>query len=138
MEGVVSSPRFMPSVKVPMPGQSSLDGMNSSGKSDSTRKNVDPPTNSDRKICFLPFSPIGSHQPIQLDNGQWEFGIDVQGQMVKSAGPMMNKLGKGVDYPKFKRWASTFYDWITSHTHLSPEQLGPYSLWVVLRLSISE
>ena len=85
-----------------MPGQSSLDGTNSSGKSDSTCKNVDPPTNSDRKTHFSPFSPIGSCQTIQLDDGQWEFGMDLQGQMVKSAGPMMDKLGKGVDYPKFK------------------------------------
>ena len=128
----------MPSVRVPMPGQSSLDGTNSSGKSDSTRKNVDPPTNSDCKTCFLPSSSFGSHQPIQLDDGQWEFGMDVQGQMVKSAGPMIDKLGKGVDYPKFKQWTTAFYDWIASHTHLSPEQLGPYSLRVVLRLSISE
>ena len=111
----------MPSVRVPMPGQSSLDGTNSSGKSDSTRKNVDPPTNSDCKTCFLPSSSFGSHQPIQLDDGQWEFGMDVQGQMVKSAGPMIDKLGNRVDYPKFKQWAFTFYDWITSHTHLSPE-----------------
>ena len=60
-------------------------------------------------------------QLIQLDDGQWEFGVDVQGQMVKLAGPMIDKLGKGVNYPKFKLWISTFYDWIASHTHLSPE-----------------
>ena len=92
----------MPSVRVPMPRQSSLDSTNSSGKSDSTCKNVDPPTNSDCKTRFSPSSPVGSRQPIQLDDRQWEFGMDVQGQMMKSAGPMMDKLGKGVDYPKFK------------------------------------
>ena len=97
MKGVVSGPWVMPSVRVPMPGQSSLDGTKSSGKSDSTRKNIDLPTNSDRKTCFSPLSPIGSHQLIQLDDGRWEFGMDVQGQMVKLAGPMMDKLGKGVD-----------------------------------------
>ena len=102
MEGVVSSPRFMPSVKVPMPGQSSLDSTNSSGKSDSTRKNVDQPTNSDCKTRFSPSSPVGSRQLIQLDDGRWEFSMDVQGQMVKLAGPMMFRLGKEVNYPKFK------------------------------------
>ena len=102
MKGAVSRPRVMLSVRVPMPGQSSLDGTNSSGKSDSTHKNVNPPTNSDCKTCFSPSSLIGSCQSIQLDNGRWEFGMDVQGQMVKSAGPMMDKLGKGVDYPKCK------------------------------------
>ena len=111
----------MTPVGVPMPGQSSLDGTNSSGKSDSTHKNVDPPTNSDHKTCFSPSSPVGSRQPVQLDNRQWEFGMDVQGQMVKSAGPMMDKLGKGVDYPKFRLWTSASYNWIASHTHLSPE-----------------
>ena len=102
MKGEVSRPRVMLSVRVPMPGQSSLDDTNSSGKSDITCKNINPPTNSDRKPRFSPSSPIGSRQPIQLDDGRWEFGMDVQGQMVKSVGPMMNKLGKGVDYPKFK------------------------------------
>ena len=100
MKGVVSGPQVMPSVRVPMQGQASLDGTNSSGKSDSTRKNVDPPTNSDCKTHFTPSELVGSHQSIQLDIGRWEFGMDVQGQMVKSAGPMMDKLGKGVNYPK--------------------------------------
>ena len=118
-----------------MPGQSSFYGTNRSSKSDSTHKNVDPPTNSDCKTHFSPSPPVDSHQPIQVDNGSWEFGMDMQDQMVKSAGPMMDKLGKGVDYPKFKLWTSAFYDWIASHTHLPPEQLGPYSLRVVLRLS---
>ena len=96
MKGAVSGPQVMPSVRVPMPGQSSLDGTNSSSKSDSTCKNINPPLNSDRKTHFSPSSPIGSHQPVQLDDGWWEFGMDVQGQMVKSVGPMMDKLGKGL------------------------------------------
>ena len=86
-----------------MLGQSSLDGTNSSGKSDCTRKNVDLPTNFDCKTRFSPSSPVGSHQPIQLDDGQWEFGMDLKGQMFISASPMMDKLGKRVDYPKFKQ-----------------------------------
>ena len=111
-----------------MPGQASLDGTNSSGKSDSTRKNVDLPTNSDCKARFTPSSPYGRRQPIQLDDGQQEFGMDVQGQMVKVAGPIIDKLGKGIDYPKLKWQTSAFCDWIASHTHLSPEQLGPIPL----------
>ena len=110
MKGAVSDPWVMPSVRVPMLGQSSLDGTNSSGKSDSTYKNVNPPTNSDCRTHFTPSSPVGSHQLIQLDDGRWEFGMDVQGQMVKLAGPMIDKLGKGVNYPKFKQWSSSFYD----------------------------
>ena len=121
MKGVVSGPQVMPSVRVPMPGQASLDGTDSSSKCDSTRKNVDLPTNSNCKTSFTPSSPVGSHQPIQLDDGRWEFGKDVQGEMVKLACPMMDKLGKGFDYQIFKLWTSAFSDWIASHTHLSPE-----------------
>ena len=67
----------MPSVKAPTPGLASLDITNSSGISDSTRENADPPINSDRKTRFTPSSPIGNHQPIHLGDGRWEFGMDV-------------------------------------------------------------
>ena len=79
MKGAVSSPWVMPSVRVPMPGQASLDSTNSSGKSDSTRKNADLPTYSDCKTRFTPSSPVGSHQPTQLDDGRWEFCMVMQG-----------------------------------------------------------
>lgn len=56
--------------------------------------------------------------------------------MVKSASHMITKLKDGVDYAKFKAWLSALRDWVESHSHLTPDQLGPASLRAIIRISI--
>ena len=57
--------------------------------------------------------------------------------MVKSANVLIDKLKDGCTFDSFKAWTSFMYDWVNSHTQLTPDDLGPKSLRQILKMGIS-
>ena len=50
---------------------------------------------------------------------------------------MVTKLTKNATYGALKAWASAVEDWVYSHTHVMPEDLGPMAVQSVARMTLT-
>ena len=50
---------------------------------------------------------------------------------------MVTLLQEWDTYTSFKVWLSAVEDWVSSHTHTMPENLGPATICIVACLTIS-
>ena len=105
------------------------------------RQHVQKPCRLDAELNFvvdfhLP-SPEASSQPIRLPDGRWELDTSIQMVMVKSLAQMVTQLQEWATYASFKAWLSVVKDWVSSHTHTTPENLGLVTVCAVAHLTIS-
>ena len=82
-------------------------------------------------------SPIASSQPLRLPDGRWELGTSIQMVMVKSSAQMVTRLQEWATYASFKAWLSVVKDWVLSHTHTTPDNLGLATIHAMAHLTIS-
>ena len=57
--------------------------------------------------------------------------------MVKSLAQMVTCLLEQATYALFKAWLLAVKDWVSSHTHTKPDNLGPATIHAVARLMMS-
>ena len=57
--------------------------------------------------------------------------------MVKSSAQMVTRLQERATYASFKAWLSAVEDWVLSHTHTMPDNLGPATVCAVAHLTMS-
>ena len=50
---------------------------------------------------------------------------------------MVTRLQERATYASFKAWLSAVEDWVSSHTHTTPDNLGPATVHAVARLTMS-
>ena len=82
-------------------------------------------------------SPSASRSAHQLPNGKWELGSDLHSAMCKSASTMTTRLDRTANYGALKAWASAVDDWVFSHTHLMPGDLGPMAVRAIARMTMT-
>ena len=82
-------------------------------------------------------SPVASSYPLRLPDGRWELGTSIQMAMVKSLAQMVNCLQEWATYASFKVWLLLVEDWVLSHTHTTPNNLGLVTVHTVARLTMS-
>ena len=79
-------------------------------------------------VDFCLPSPVASSQPLRLPDGRWELGMSIQTVMVKSSVQMVTHLQEWATYASFKAWLLAVEDWVLSHTHTMPNNLGPATI----------
>ena len=81
---------------------------------------------------YLP-SLVASSQPLGLLDSSWELGTTIQMAMVKSSAQVVTPLQEQATYTSFKAWLSAVEDWVLSHTHTMPDNLGlaTATLWLI-------
>ena len=57
--------------------------------------------------------------------------------MVKSSAQMVTRLKERATYASFKDWLSVVEDWVLSHTHTVPDNLGPATVRAMAHLTMS-
>ena len=57
--------------------------------------------------------------------------------MVKSSAQMVTRLQEQATYTSFKAWLSAVEDWVSSHTHTTPDNLGLATVHAVAHLTMS-
>ena len=57
--------------------------------------------------------------------------------MVKSSAQIVTYLQEWATYASFKAWISVVEDWVLSHTHTMPDNLGPTTVHTVVHLIMS-
>ena len=60
--------------------------------------------------------------------------MSIQMAMVKSSAQMVTRLQEQATYASFKAWLLAVKDWVLSHTHTTPDNLGPVTIhepWLV-------
>ena len=57
--------------------------------------------------------------------------------MVKSLAQMVTRLQEQATYASFKAWLLAVEDWVSSHTHMTSDNLGPATVRAVARLTMS-
>ena len=57
--------------------------------------------------------------------------------MVKSSAQIVTRLQERATYASFKAWLLVVEDWVSSHTHTTPDNLGPATVRAVARLTMS-
>ena len=82
-------------------------------------------------------SPVASSQPLRLPDGRWELGTSIQMAMVKSLAQMVTHMQEQATYASFKAWLLVVEDWVSSHTHTMPNNLGPATVPAVACLTMS-
>ena len=63
--------------------------------------------------------------------------MSIQTVMVKSLAQMVTHLQEWATYTSFKAWLLVVKDWVLSHTHILPENLGPVTIRTMAHLTIS-
>ena len=90
----------------------------------------------DYAVDFHLPSHVASSQPLRLPNGRWELGTSIQTAMVKSSAQMVTHLQEQATYGSFKAWFFVVEDWVLSHTHTTPDNLGPATIHAVAHLTM--
>ena len=85
---------------------------------------------------YLPF-PAASSQPLRLPDSRWELVTSIQMAMVKSLVQIVTHLQKQATYALFKAWLLLVEDWVLSHTHTMPDNLGPATICTMAYLTRS-
>ena len=57
--------------------------------------------------------------------------------MVKSLVQMVTSLQEWATYASFKAWLLVVEDWVLFHTHTTPDNLGPTTIYAMAHLTIS-
>ena len=94
-------------------------------------------TELDSVADFYLSSPAASSQPLRLPNGGWELGTSIQTAMVKSLAQIVTHLKEQATYTLFKAWLLAVKDWVLSHTHTMPDNLGLAIVCTVAHLMMS-
>ena len=57
--------------------------------------------------------------------------------MVKSSVQIVTRLQEWATYASFKAWLLVVEDWVSSHNHTMPNNLGPVTIRAIARLMMS-
>ena len=82
-------------------------------------------------------SLVASSQILRLPDSRWELGMSIQMAMVKNLAQIVTHLQEQGTNASFKAWLSVVEDWVLSHTHTMPDNLGPATAHTVAHLTMS-
>ena len=72
-----------------------------------------------------------------MPDGRWELVTSIQTAMVKSSAQMVTHLQERATYTSFKAWLWAVEDWVLSHTHTTPNNLGLANVRAMAHLMMS-